>query len=90
LSVAAKYRREKIAFAPPKFGRSNRSWCRKNSRCLPHAVPGDPKFSPKPKQTVIAGRRIFKAMRHIAHKANQNEMLDTLLSEPMASEQQFR
>ena len=43
--------------------------------------PADPKFSPKPKQTVIAGGRMFKTMRHIAHKANQNEMLDTLLSD---------
>lgn len=38
-----------------------------------------PKFSPMPEQTVIAGGRIFKAMGHIAHKANQNEMLNTLL-----------
>ncbi|MFP6765675.1 MAG: PQQ-binding-like beta-propeller repeat protein, partial [Planctomycetaceae bacterium] len=39
----------------------------------------DPKFSPMPEQTVIAGGRIYKAMGHIAHKANQNEMLNTLL-----------
>ena len=35
----------------------------------------DPMFSPMPEQTVIAGGRMFKAMGHIAHKANQNEML---------------
>ncbi|MCA9137501.1 MAG: hypothetical protein KDB00_12100, partial [Planctomycetales bacterium] len=40
---------------------------------------GYPKFSPMPEQTVIAGGRIYKAMGHIAHKANQNEMLNTLL-----------
>ncbi len=40
---------------------------------------GDPKFSPMPEQTVIAGGRIYKAMGHIAHKSNQNEMLNTLL-----------
>ena len=40
---------------------------------------GFPKFSPMPEQTVVAGGRIFKAMGHIAHKANQNEMLNTLL-----------
>ena len=40
---------------------------------------GFPKFSPMPQQTVVAGGRIFKAMGHIAHKANQNEMLNTLL-----------
>jgi outer membrane protein assembly factor BamB len=40
---------------------------------------GYPKFSPMPEQSVIAGGRIFKAMGHIAHKANQNEMLNTLL-----------
>jgi outer membrane protein assembly factor BamB len=40
---------------------------------------GYPKFSPMPEQTVVAGGRIYKAMGHIAHKANQNEMLNTLL-----------
>ena len=40
---------------------------------------GDPKFSPMPEQTVVAGGRIYKAMGHIAHKANQNDMLNTLL-----------
>ena len=38
-----------------------------------------PKFSPMPEQTVIAGGRMYKAMGHIAHKANQNENLNTLL-----------
>ena len=38
-----------------------------------------PKFSPMPEQTVIAGGRMYKAMGHIAHKANQNEHLNTLL-----------
>jgi outer membrane protein assembly factor BamB len=40
---------------------------------------GMPQFSPMPEQSVIAGGRIYKAMGHIAHKANQNEMLNTLL-----------
>jgi len=40
---------------------------------------GYPKFSPMPEQSVVAGGRIFKAMGHIAHKANQNQMLNTLL-----------
>ena len=40
---------------------------------------GYPKFSPMPEQTVVAGGRMFKAMGHIAHKANQNESLNTLL-----------
>ena len=39
----------------------------------------DPKFCPMPEVTVAAGGRIFKAMGHIAHKANQNAMLNTLL-----------
>ncbi len=39
----------------------------------------DPKFSPMPEQTVVAGGRMFKAMGHIAHRSNQNEMLNTLL-----------
>ena len=39
----------------------------------------EPKFSPMPEVTVAAGGRIFKAMGHIAHKANQNAMLNTLL-----------
>lgn len=38
-----------------------------------------PKFSPMPEQTVIGGGRIYKAMGHIAHKENQNVMLNTLL-----------
>ena len=40
---------------------------------------GAPKFSTMPEQTVIGGGRIYKAMGHIAHRANQNEMLNTLL-----------
>lgn len=40
---------------------------------------GYPQFSPMPEQTVVAGGRIYKAMGHIAHKANQNEMLNQLL-----------
>jgi len=40
---------------------------------------GYPKFSPMPEQSVISGGRIYKAMGHIAHKSNQNEMLNTLL-----------
>lgn len=39
----------------------------------------EPKFSPMPEQTVVAGGRIFKALGHIAHKANQNAMLNKLL-----------
>ncbi|MCP5554235.1 MAG: PQQ-binding-like beta-propeller repeat protein [Akkermansiaceae bacterium] len=39
----------------------------------------DPKFSPMPEQSVIAGGRLYKALGHIAHKANQNDMLNTLL-----------
>ncbi|MGE3781048.1 MAG: PQQ-binding-like beta-propeller repeat protein, partial [Pirellulaceae bacterium] len=39
----------------------------------------DPKFSPMPEQTVVAGGRMYKAMGHIAHKSNQNDMLNTLL-----------
>ncbi len=38
-----------------------------------------PKFSPMPEQSVVAGGRIYKAMGHIAHKANQNRWLNTLL-----------
>jgi outer membrane protein assembly factor BamB len=40
---------------------------------------GFPMFSPMPEQTVIAGGRMYKAMGNIAHKANQNDMLNTLL-----------
>ncbi|MEE8451617.1 MAG: PQQ-binding-like beta-propeller repeat protein, partial [Thermoguttaceae bacterium] len=39
----------------------------------------DPKFSPMPEQTVAAAGRIFKAFGHIAHRANQNVMLNKLL-----------
>lgn len=39
----------------------------------------EPTFSPMPEQSVAGGGRIYKAMGHIAHKANQNEWLNTLL-----------
>ncbi len=39
----------------------------------------DPKFSPMPEVSVAAGGRIFKAFGHIAHKANQNPILNTLM-----------
>lgn len=38
-----------------------------------------PKFSPMPEQSVVGGGRIYKAMGHIAHKANQNKWLNSLL-----------
>ena len=38
-----------------------------------------PLFSPMPEVTVAAGGRIFKACGHIAHKANQNAMLNSLM-----------
>ncbi len=40
---------------------------------------GGPMFSPMPEQSVVAGGRIYKAMGHIAHKKNQNEMLNKLI-----------
>ena len=40
---------------------------------------GYPMFSPMPQQTVSAGGVLFKAFGHIAHKANQNEVLNTLM-----------
>lgn len=40
---------------------------------------GGPKFSPMPEQSVVAGGRIYKAMGHIAHKKNQNPMLNKLI-----------
>lgn len=41
---------------------------------------GFPLFSPMPQQSVVAGGRVFKAFGHIAHKANQNEVLNTLMA----------
>ena len=40
----------------------------------------EPKFCPSPAVTVAAGGRIFRACGHLAHKANQNAMLNTLLA----------
>jgi len=40
---------------------------------------GDPLFCPMPEVSVAAGGRVFRAFGHIAHKANQNAMLNTLL-----------
>ena len=39
----------------------------------------EPKFSPMPQVSVGAGGRIFKSFGHIAHKANQNAVLNTLV-----------
>lgn len=39
----------------------------------------EPKFSPMPEVTVSAGGVVFKAFGHIAHKANQNDVLNTLM-----------
>ncbi|MBL6765487.1 MAG: PQQ-binding-like beta-propeller repeat protein [Verrucomicrobiae bacterium] len=41
---------------------------------------GWPMFSPMPQQSVSAGGRVFKAYGHIAHKANQNAVLNTLMA----------
>ncbi len=38
-----------------------------------------PKFSPMPQQTVIAGGRIYKAFGNLAHRTNQNDVLNTLM-----------
>ena len=39
----------------------------------------EPKFCPMPQVSVASGGRVFKAFGHIAHKANQNAWLNTLL-----------
>ena len=39
----------------------------------------DPLFCPMPEVSVAAGGRVFRAFGHIAHKANQNAMLNTLI-----------
>lgn len=39
----------------------------------------DPKFSPMPEISVAAGGKVFKAFGHIAHKQNQNAILNTLM-----------
>jgi outer membrane protein assembly factor BamB len=40
----------------------------------------EPKFCPSPAVTVAAGGRIFRACGHLAHQANQNALLNTLLA----------
>lgn len=40
----------------------------------------EPKFGPSPAVTVAAGGRIFRAFGHLAHRENQNAMLNTLLA----------
>ena len=39
----------------------------------------EPMFCPMPEVSVAAGGRVFRAFGHIAHKANQNPMLNTLI-----------
>ena len=40
----------------------------------------EPKFAPSPAVTVASAGRVFRACGHLAHKANQNPMLNTLLA----------
>ncbi|MHC4406005.1 MAG: outer membrane protein assembly factor BamB family protein, partial [Planctomycetota bacterium] len=40
----------------------------------------EPKFCPSPAVTVAAGGRMFRACGHLAHRANQNAMVNTLLA----------
>jgi len=40
----------------------------------------EPKFSPMPEVTVAAGGRVFRAHGHLAHRANQNAVLNTLFA----------
>ena len=40
----------------------------------------EPKFGPSPSVTVASGGRIFRLFGHLAHQANQNAMLNTLLA----------
>lgn len=40
----------------------------------------EPKFAPSPAVTVAAGGRVFRACGHLAHRSNQNAMLNTLLA----------
>jgi len=40
----------------------------------------EPMFCAMPEVTVAAGGRLFKAFGHIAHRANQNAMLNTLIA----------
>lgn len=39
----------------------------------------EPKFSPMPQVSVAAGGRVFRAFGHIAHKQNQNAVMNSLL-----------
>jgi outer membrane protein assembly factor BamB len=39
----------------------------------------DPLFCPMPEVSVAGGGRVYRAFGHIAHKANQNPMLNTLI-----------
>ncbi|QDU09172.1 PQQ-binding-like beta-propeller repeat protein [Gimesia aquarii] len=39
----------------------------------------NPKFSPMPEISVAAGGKVYKAFGHIAHKENQNAILNTLM-----------
>jgi len=40
----------------------------------------EPRFGPSPAVTVAAGGRVFRAFGHLAHRENQNAMLNTLLA----------
>jgi outer membrane protein assembly factor BamB len=69
------------SWSHPFHGPDNNPQSRDRLALMPYLTQflAEPMFSPMPEVTVAADGRLFKACGHIAHKANQNPMLNTLL-----------
>jgi len=70
------------AWSQPFHGPDNNPLSRDQVARAPYLTQfiAEPKFCPSPAVTVAAGGRLFRACGHLAHKANQNSMLNTLLA----------
>jgi len=68
------------AWSQPFHGPDNNPQSRDQVARAPYLTQflAEPVFSPMPEVTVAAGGRVFKAFGHIAHRANQNAVLNTL------------
>ncbi|HUT34138.1 MAG TPA: PQQ-binding-like beta-propeller repeat protein [Planctomycetota bacterium] len=69
------------AWSQPFHGPDNNPQSRDQVARAPYLTQflAEPVFSPMPEVTVAAGGRVFKAFGHIAHRANQNAVLNTLM-----------
>ena len=80
--IAKPFPKETDDWSYPHHGPDNNPQSADKSARAPYLTQfiAEPKFVPSPAVTVAAGGRVFRACGHLAHKANQNDMLNTLLA----------